>query len=188
MRFVDERGLAWTMAEFCEHYRIALSVGAKMYASIGKPDVIDTRIFAASCRPLAKIKYSIVLRMPYGRNEIFTSWRRMSEFIEVRARRNQRSDKRCGRRFYLRRWTRMGRPGIVDLEALFNTKTLPSRDVPRVPHIKLTPEQAKLAAIPGPTLYETMHLNDAGKFGAASVPRENFAGRMQGGAPIYTGR
>ena len=82
----------------------------------------------------------------------------------------------------------MGRPGIVDLEALFNTKTLPLRDVPMVPHIKLTPEQAKLAAIPGPTLHETMYLNDAGMFGAASVPRENFAGRMQGGAPIYTGR
>ena len=188
MEFIDERGLAWTMAEFCEHYRIALSVGAKMYASIGKPDVIDTRIFAASCRPQAKIKYSIVLRMPCGRDEIFASWRRMSEFIEVRARRNQRSDKRCGRRFYLRRWTRMGRPGVVDLEALFNTKTLPLRDVPRVQRVKLTPEQAKLAAIPGPTLHETMYLNDAGMFGAGEVQRSNFAGRMQGGGPIYTGR
>ena len=188
MRFLDERGLVWTMAEFCEHYRIALSVGAKMYASIGKPDVIDTRIFAASCRPLAKIKYSIVLRMPYGRNEIFTSWRRMSEFIEVRARRNQRSDKRCGRRFYLRRWTRMGRPGSVDLEALFNTKTLPLRDVPRVPHIKLTPEQAKLAAIPGPTRHERRYFDDAGDFGAQTIQRSNFAGRTKGGGPIYTGR
>ena len=35
---------------------------------------------------------------------------------------------------------------------------------------------------------EIMYLNDAGMFGAGEVQRSNFAGRMQGGGPIYTGR
>ena len=45
-----------------------------------------------------------------------------------------------------------------------------------------------LNIIPGPSRYEQAYLDDAGKFGAGQVQRENFAGRCQGGAPIYTGR
>ena len=191
MRFVDERGLEWTMAEFCEHYRIDTVAAAKLFDALDLPEIVNTRDFVDSCKPRAKLRCPVIVNFSGKGRRVLPSVTALSKFAEEYAARNLPAHKRRRARVYAATWTTIGRPTVIDMAAFLEAAIAPKFRQPRprpVPHIKLTPEQAKLAAIPGPTLYETMHLNDAGMFGAASVPRENFAGRMQGGAPIYTGR
>ena len=191
MRFSDERGLAWNMAEFCEHYRVDPVAATKLFDALNRPEIVNTRDFVGSCKPRAKLQCPVIVHLSERSRRVLPSVTAFSRFAEEYAARNLPAHKRRRARVYAATWTTIGRPTVIDmaafLEAAIAQKFREQRPKP-VPHIKLTPEQAKLAAIPGPTLYETMYLNDAGMFGAGEVQRSNFAGRMQGGGPIYTGR
>ena len=191
MEFTDERGLAWTMAEFCEHYRVDPVAATKLFDALDRPEIVNTRDFVGSCKPRAKLQCPVIVHFSGKGRRVLPSVTALSRFAEEYAARNLPAHKRRRAKVYAATWTTIGRPTVIDmaafLEAAIAQKFREQRPKP-VPHIKLTPEQAKLAAIPGPTLYETMYLNDAGMFGAGEVQRSNFAGRMQGGGPIYTGR
>ena len=191
MRFVDERGLAWTMAEFCEHYRIDPVAAAKLFDALGLPEIVNTRDFVDSCKPKAKLQCPVIVHFSGKGRRVLPSVTALSKFAEEYAARNLPAHKRRRARVYAATWTTIGRPTVIDMAAFLEAAIAPKfrgqRPKP-VPVKQPTREEAALAAIPGPTLHETMYLNDAGMFGAGEVQRSNFAGRMQGGAPIYTGR
>ena len=190
--FTDERGLQWEMSDFCAHYRINAETARKLFRELESPTVLDTRDFVQSCAPNTKIIRRVILILPGGRKRVFPSATIMSKFAEEFAAKNLPSCKQRKERAYRAAWLRLGRKQVVDLQELLENGIAPKaqkaiKEKERVEK-RLTGKGSTLAAIPGPSKYELAYLDDAGKFGAGQIQRENFAGRCQGGAPIYTGR
>ena len=191
MEFTDERGLAWTMAEFCEHYRVDPVAATKLFDALNRPEIVNTRDFVGSCKPRAKLQCPVIVHLSGKERRVLPSVTALSKFAEEYAARNLPAHKRRRARVYAATWTTIGRPTVIDMAAFLEAAIAPKLREEKSKMIRarpLTREEVALAAIPRPTLYETMYHNDAGMFGAGEVQRSNFAGRMQGGGPIYTGR
>ena len=190
--FTDERGLQWEMSDFCTHYRIDSETARKLFLELESPAMLDTRDFVQSCKPNTKIIRRVILMLPGGRRRVFPSATIMSKFAEEFAAKNLPACKQRKERAYRAAWLRLGRKQVVDLQELLENGIAPKaqkaiKEKERVEK-RLAGKGSTLAAIPGPSKYELAYLNDAGKFGAGQIQRENFAGRCQGGGPIYTGR
>ena len=195
MEFVDERGLRWSMAEFCRHYRLDADRAMSLFGEMGWPTTLDTRGFAQCCKPNAKILRGVIVTLPGVQGKrIFPAVEAVAKFAEEFAAKNLPACRRRKYRSYQAAWKRLGRSSAVDLEALLEEAVSPKmkaaiRKTERVERPRpLSRKKLSLAAIPGPTEYEKKYFADAGKFGAGEVQRSIFAGRTKGGGLIYTGR
>ena len=197
--FTDEFGVLWALRDFCHHHGAnERSVRHKWY-KLGRPETIETRELIAVPQHGGQNCFVVTTLLPDGSRKTFGSAKEMSEFAEQWAVDHDLTQQHKAATLYGIWRDKLSRAKVFKIGSLFvRRKTITAtemclRDVPEGDLAHLSGRRTKdreelLSIIPGPSKYERAYLDDTGKFGASQVQRENFAGRCQGGAPIYTGR
>ena len=197
--FIDENGKLWELRDFCRHHNANERTVRHKWYKLGRPETIETRELVAPPQHGGQNSFVVTAMMPDGNRKTFGSAKEMSEFASEWGARLKTPKQFAPATLYAIWRDRLSRARVFKITSLFTrparirASTMVEMDVPKGDLAHLSGRRTKdreefLSIIPGPSRYERAHLNDTGKFGAGQVQRENFAGRCQGGAPIYTGR
>lgn len=197
--FADENGKLWELRDFCRHHKANEKAVRHIWYKLGRPETIETRELIAVPQRGGQNSFVVTALLPDGSRKTFGSAKDMSEFAEQWAIDRNLPQQYKAATLYATWRDKLSRAKVFKIGSLFvRKKTITAtemclRDVPGGDLAHLSGRRTKareelLNIIPGPSKYERAYLDDAGKFGAVHVQRENFAGRCQGGAPIYTGR
>ena len=197
--FTDEFGVLWALRDFCHHHGAnERSVRHKWY-KLGRPQVIETRELISQPQHGGNNSVIVTALMPDGSRKTFGSAKEMSEFAAKWGESLETPQKFAPATIYSAWRDRLSRAKVFKITSLFVRPTrikasamvemdVPKGDLAHLSGRRTKDREARLSIIPGPSKYERAYLDDAGKFGAGQVQQENFSGRCQGGAPIYTGR
>ena len=197
--FTDENGKLWELRDFCRYHNANERTVRHKWYKLGRPETIETRELVAPPKHGGQNSFVVTAMLPDGSRKTFGSAKEMSEFAEQWAIDRNLPQQFKAATLYATWRDKLSRAKVFKINSLFvrrkkiTATEMCLRDVPDGDLAHLSGRRTKdkedfLNIIPGPSRYERAYLDDAGKFGAQKIQRENFAGRCQGGAPIYTGR